>query len=345
MINMKRSVDGIQPQMTKKMSRCIKREVQSVVARLLYLTIYLLAGCTTTKTFIFPSAKTPVADFYRNILSMRPDLENLAEIGPFKVQEVRDFTIRINTKEELYSDVFFAQHNDKAPLVIIQHGNLGSKEYHREQAIRLASWGSHVLTLKQVNERKWAHNGYNLAKLVILLQRWPDLLDSKFDPEKIILAGHSFGGSAIGIAAGTGISVRGLIFLDPAVYNTQVGTFLSKIRAPSFILAADRRVFSSRHRATFFGRIPRNVAEISIKGATHNDAQYPNQFSWSQTFGIDHRPDMSKQNLFAAAMVSLVMSYTISNSWDQAWPILKADMDKGNLFEPKKKAAVPVQDE
>lgn len=297
----------------------------------------LSQACTTTKTLIFPTAKSPIEDFYKDILTMRPDLENLAEFGPFKVNEAKDFSIRISAKEELKADLFFSEHDDKAPLVIIQHGNLGSKEYHREQALRLASWGAHVLTLKQVNEKQWARNGDNLAKLVILLQRWPDLLDSKFNPQKIILAGHSFGGSAIGIAAGTGINIRGLIFLDPAVYNANVALFLSRIKTPAFILAADRRIFTSRNRATFYNRIQRNVAEISIKDSTHNDAQFPNQFSWLQSLGLDHSPEESRQNLFAAAMVSLVMSYTVSGSWTSAWPILKASTDKGKLFEPKRK--------
>ena len=55
-----------------------------------------------------------------------------------------------------------------------------------------------------------------------MIHAWPKLLDEKIDHEKIILVGHSFGGSAISIAVGKGAPAAGLILLDPALISKGV---------------------------------------------------------------------------------------------------------------------------
>src|SRR5690606_36893860 len=146
------------------------------------------------------------------------------------------------------------------------------------QAERIASWGMHALVLQLPNEGRWICNGATIYKLVEYLRDGSNI-NPRIDRSRIILAGHSFGGSAITIAAGMGAPVLGLILLDRAVVHEQVKTYLIKLTLPVMLLGADRTVFRSRKRRYFYQYPRGDVREVSVRGATHDDAQFPSMFA------------------------------------------------------------------
>ncbi len=275
------------------------------------LGVFFFPGCMT------PSQNTLSKNFeeIELIVGNRPPSINMfTDPGPIEVNIKTDFEIPLTTSEKVITDLYIPYQEVQAPLLIIQHGNRSSKEFHSKQAFLAASWGINVMTVEQPNRGQWIKNGYNLGNLTRLLYKWPTLLDKRFDKNRIILAGHSFGGSAVAIAAGQGTPVRGVIFLDPALVHKKVEGFLKNMSVPAILLGADREVFKSRKREFFFKRKPKNIIELSFTNATHNDAQYPNMFSWRQIFGIDPRTDEYRQKQFAAAIVAATFSLCTGTS-------------------------------
>ena len=82
----------------------------------------------------------------------------------------------------------------------------------------------------------------------------------------MILIGHSFGGSAASIAAGSGAPVKGVILLDPALVSDKVVPFLKNINVNVVLLGADTKVFRSKKRSRFYKNINSDMVEISVKG-------------------------------------------------------------------------------
>ena len=228
--------------------------------------------------------------------------------GPLEVKKISNLKLPLDLEYSLDMDLFLPVQEKTSPLLIFQHGNRSSKEYHSKQADLAASWGFTAMTIKQPNRGEWLENGKRLKRLTELLSVWPSLLKKKFNPKKIILVGHSFGGSAIAIASGHGAPVSGLIFLDPALVHNSVKESLKKISVPAIILGADEAVFKSRRRTNFYQYFKGPLTEISISGATHNDAQFPNMFEWKQAIGLKPNPQEKKQQQFAAAIVAAAFS-------------------------------------
>ena len=251
--------------------------------------------------------------------------------GPFSFSEEVNFQIRVSKNEVVKTDLFLVDSEIKKPLLIFQHGNKAHKGVHREQARRAASWGFNVLTVEQPNVRRWLTNGKVLGGLTKLLYRWPTILNDKFDKENIILIGHSFGGSAASIAAGSGAPVKGIILLDPALVSEKVVPYLKKITTQVVLLGADPKIFKSRRRQKFFANVKKDMVEISIKDSTHNDAQYPNLFSLKQTIGLEHATNYKKQNLFLSAIITAAYSMTEKNSLSFFYKEMKKKRREGTL--------------
>ncbi|MGE0172918.1 MAG: alpha/beta hydrolase [Oligoflexales bacterium] len=274
----------------------------------------------------------------KSILAEGGSIEMFSKAGSFRYKEMLNFQIPISPEDVLSTDLFLSQHDDYAPLLVIQHGNLADKSVHEYQARLAATWGFHVLVVSQTNEKRWIRNGHNLARLVSLLRSWPEILGSHFNPDQIILVGHSFGGSAVAIAAGSGEDVAGVIFLDPALYSPAVKKYLSNMKAPALLLGADPKVFMSRSRATFYA-LPDKIAEVSFRGATHNDAQYPSQFLWEELFMLVPKPVEERQRYFAAGIVlgSFAFASPKSNKLTFAWNALVKAKQKGIVATARKK--------
>ena len=305
---------------------------RTIICIALILSALGFTGCKTTQT-----GKT-LWGFHQivlRVLNAPPSMRYFLKDGPFPVTIKEDFLIRVTNEQVVTTDLFLANHDDQSPLVILQHGNRADRFVHRRQAKRLASWGFHCLTVSQPNQFKWLENGKTLAQLVGLLQSWPQLIGKTYSARQIILVGHSFGGSAASIAAAIESDLGGLILLDPALYHKKVKEYLQKVAVPTILLGADPKVFRSRKRAEFFANIAAEMVEVSIANTTHNDAQYPNQFDFSQFIGLKQAPQRDKQELFTSAIVASAFSLVATESTELAWEAFQAQ--QGLFVEMRRK--------
>lgn len=273
------------------------------------------------------------------LMEFRPEFQEFLHDGPVAFTERLNVTLKIPPGDPLVADELIPDGEPAMPLVIIAHGNHSRKEAHRYQARRLASFGMHTLVLQLENTNHWLMNGQLIARLVRRLHDSPGLLQGEFDPENIILVGHSFGGSAVAIAAARGAPIKGLILLDPAVVSERrLSAALARIKQPVMLLGADKDVFRSRQRRLFFRKALGEMAEVSIRGATHDDAQFPSMFSLS-TFGLDPFTSKAKQELFAGALTATAFSMASTGGLDFAWTSFQEMVDSGEMKNPRRHGA------
>jgi pimeloyl-ACP methyl ester carboxylesterase len=299
------------------------------------ITVWLAAvsqGCATTTTAVSTGVNDQVAlaDVQAGLLARAPDTAVFASPGPFAAVVRENVAVPLDAGRSLIGDFVETDVSTPAPLVILLHGNHSRKEAHRRQAELLAGWGLHALVLQLPNTEHWVQNGRDLAALVGALGRHPDLLGPRINAEKIILVGHSFGGSAVVVAAGSGAAVRGVVLLDPAVFSDRVLAYMRQIRVPVMLLGADAAVFRSRRRRQFFGQIPAEMGEISIVGATHDDAQNPSMFSL-YAFGLDPFTSRQRQARFTAALAASAFSLAAYGDLDYAWRAFEKDLARGQI--------------
>lgn len=272
-----------------------------------------LSSCVSRPTAVSVPDAARYSDIERQVLASRPGVEKFLADGPVKVTTILDYQIKVMDEPIVVADFYFHKAKSRTPLVIIQHGNMASKRYHSQQAKRLASWGFQVLVLSQRKTDRWLQNGRNLGKIVKLMNLWPKLLPAKFDPERILLVGHSFGGSASAIAAADNPLVKGIIWLDPALYRNSVKSYLRKIRQPVVLLGADLRIFRSKSRHLFYNLVKGQICEVSILNSTHFDAQQPAMPGYASHKNPRYRTSTRRQNTFTAAIVSAAFSMQARN--------------------------------
>lgn len=258
------------------------------------ITSVLLFGCQTMngdiKQAVFvESNKELLKDIFKN--------SGNTPAGGVSYSMLEDYFFRLSRDESIKTDLFIPSIVDESPLVVISHGNGSYKEAHYKQAQRLASWGFHVLALQLPHRKQWMRNGKRIEKIVRTIYANPSLISNRVDTSSIILVGHSFGGSAISVAAGSGAPVKALIYLDPAVVHSKVKKYLKKIKSPAFLIGADKQVFLSKRREWFARYIPGEFTELTVGKSTHNDAQYPSLPSLNQ-MGFDSTTSVSKQEIF-----------------------------------------------
>ena len=257
------------------------------------------------------------------------ELDAFFSQGPFSYNEFLDFTITISPKDKVNTDFFRTNNEFNPALAIIVHGNGYNKLAHRIQAERIASWGFHCLVLNLPNRNQWLENGKKVRALVSLIKSYPRLLSGNLNQEKIYLIGHSFGGSASVLAAGFGAPARGLILLDPAMVHASVKEALRNISVPSVLLGADKKVFRSKKRAQFFDYIGGPIAEVSLIGATHTDAQYPSihKVHW----GFDFVTNEQIQKRFLGALLASLFSLSSSDRLEFVWHLFRKEVRRGHM--------------
>ena len=288
-----------------------------------------LAGCTrmpgTGVTVLKPATVNELQGY---LLNHKADLEQFRLRGPFAVEVQKDHEMRLPTGERINTDFYSSAPPEKAPLVIFLHGYASSKEAHAYQAMHLASWGMHCLILQLSKTGPWTSNGKTLAKVVELLHRRPETIDSRIDVKKIILVGHSFGGSSVMIALAEGAPATGAILLDPAAVGRDLPAYLTKINTPVMLLGADENVSETRNRSYFYRYVRSGIAEVSIKDATHEDAQYPSDFAQTTE---------ELQITFVSALTAAALSLASTGKLDYAWDSFGDAFRNGKLLNAKKK--------
>jgi len=162
------------------------------------------------------------------------------------------------------------------------------------------------------------------------------VIDSRIDVNRIILVGHSFGGSAVAVALAEGAPAAGGILLDPAAIGRDLPKFLQKINRPVMLLGADDEVSPTRNRGYFYRFIRTGIAEVSIRGAAHEDVQYPSVAAL-QNFGIDPLTTQELQITFVSALTSTAVSLTSTGTLDYAWTSFGAVFENGKFFNARKK--------
>jgi pimeloyl-ACP methyl ester carboxylesterase len=233
-------------------------------------------------------------------------------------------------------DVYLSAAPQKAPLVVFLHGYDSSKAAHSKQAEHVASWGMHGVSVQLPNTGPWETNGRTLARLVAALARTPDAIDRRVDAGRIILVGHSFGAYSVAVALAESASARGGILLDPATLGRDAVRFLRRIRKPVMVVGADEDVAPARNRAYFFEFIRSGVGEVSIRGAVHEDAQYPSDAAL-ENGGVDPDTTEAHQVTFAAAVTVAALSLSATGALGPAWASFQPALKAGRLFNPKRK--------
>lgn len=273
------------------------------------------------------------------LLRNGPSLEAFMSPGPvqYKVYENRLATWRDNT--QIVYDSVVPQSASPTPLVVIVHGNHSHKEAHRYQAERLASFGIHAIVLQVPNQGQWVFNGELIRKFITRLRNVPETFGGRIDRKNIILAGHSFGGSAVTIATGRGAKVRGLMLLDPAVVSDSVLDSMKSVTRPTMLLSSDSRIFRARRQSEFARHIQGEFISIGVAGATHDDAQFPSMYSQT-AYGYDPFTSIEKQEVFAAALTLGAFSLGATGRLTFAMEALTPMIKGGELLHVKRRPAL-----
>jgi dienelactone hydrolase len=272
----------------------------------------------------------------RYLLSQKPDVAQFRSRGPFAVVERRDLEIHVASDLTVEADLYLCATASKAPLVIVLHGQDNSKENHAFQAMHLASWGMHGMAVDLPNRGPWVANGKALAALVDAVHRTSQLVDGRIDPDKIILAGHSFGATAVAIALGEGVPALGGVLLDPAGIGRQLPQSLKRINVPVMVIGADEDIWPTRNRGQFYRFIPAAVGEISIRDTVHKDAQYPNEHTLR---AFEESPDDTEeaQITFVSALTASAFGFAATGGLDYAWNSFEDAIKKGIFFNARRK--------
>lgn len=293
-------------------------------------------GCANLpETGVTTLAPANPARLQQDLLGGTPNVDTFRVRGPFEVVMKQEVELQVSPKERIKADLFLSGPADRAPLVILLHGYGNSKADHAYQALHLATWGIHSMTVQLSNRGPWVGNGNALLRLVRYLRSNPAILDHRIDPTRIILAGHSFGATSVVVALAGGAPVAGGILLDPADAIRGLAGHLRKVRTPVMVLASDSRVNTTRNRPAFYRHIPRNVAEISITDAQHEDAQFPLEAD-PPLLG-DSPVTQELQITFVSAITSSAFSLGTTGNLDYAWSSFREATRQGRLFAPAKK--------
>ena len=298
--------------------------------------LLLVSGCARLPRTGITSLKPATSGDLRGyLLSNKADLEEFRLRGPFAVVTKKDFGVTLPTAERVDADLYLASPAEKAPLVIILHGLDNSKADHAYQALHMASWGIHSLTLQLPNNGQWVANGSTVTRVVNAIYRQPELIDTRVDASRIILVGHSFGASSVAISLAEGAPAAGGILLDPAGIGEEMPKYLSRVAKPVMLLGADEKVSATNDRSYFYRFIRSGVGEVSIRDAGHSDAQYPAEIPVKF---FSSEPDTEElQITFVSALTAAAFSLGATGKFDYAWASFSDAIQNGRIFNAKKK--------
>ncbi len=291
--------------------------------------LVLAGGCSRLPpTRVTPLKPATIGELQGYFQSHKPDVDQFRLQGPFAVSAHTDFSIQLSAKEHINADLFLSAPAEKAALVIFLHGYASSKDDHSFQAMHLASWGMHSLVLQLPNNGPWDNHGKTVARIINLIKRQPQIIDPRIDTNKIILVGHSFGGSATAVALAEGAPVAGAVLLDPAAAGRNLPGYLRKISTPVMVIGADEFVTTTLNRGFFYRFVRGGISEISIKDASHEDAQYP-----SHSLQVTEELQIT----FVSALTASAMSLAATGKLDYAWASFEDAFRDGKFFNERRK--------
>jgi pimeloyl-ACP methyl ester carboxylesterase len=315
----------------------IETMLKRLFALFTFTWLALLGGCARMPGTGVTTLQPETLDKLRgHLLSHKADLDQFRLRGPFAVTVQSDHDVHLSKDEVIEADLYLSAPAEKAPLVIFLHGQDNSKDDHAYQAFHLATWGMHSMCLQLPNNGPWTKNGENLARIVHHIRRRPESIDSRIDPNRILLVGHSFGGSSVAIALATGAPAVGAILLDPAGIGRALPDHLKKVRTPVMVLASDGNISETRNRGYFYEYIRSEVAEVSITGAQHDDAQFPREPTLLG-IGSDSSATEERQITFVSALTSAAFSLGFTGKLDYAWTSFGDAIRTGKLFDALRK--------
>lgn len=272
------------------------------------------------------------------LLNNGPDLDAFMHPGPVSYRVHENRLARWRDGSFIVYDNVIPSSASPIPLVILVHGNHSHKEAHRYQAERLASYGIHAIVLQVPNQDQWVLNGERVRRFVQRVRKNPKAFGKYVDPNNIIVAGHSFGGSAVTIAAGRGAKVKGVILLDPAVVSDSVLHYMRGVQKPTLLLSSDPAIFRARRQQEFSQNIGGEFVSIGIAGSTHDDAQFPSMYSHA-AFGYDPFTSDDKQQVFAAALTMGAFSLGATGKLAFAADAISPLVGDGDVLSLKKRPA------
>jgi pimeloyl-ACP methyl ester carboxylesterase len=200
-------------------------------------------------------------------------------------------------------------------------------ENHFEQARHVASWGMHAITLRLLNDSEWGTNGRTVARLVRFLMSPPKDLESRIDPARIVLVGYSFGAISASMALALNAPAKGAVLLDPAAVRSAISTWLPLVKAPLMVIGADENFVQANLRDYYFQHLGGNVVEVSVKDATHEDAQSLEDVETAR----------ERQITFNSIITSAAFSLAGDDGLEYVWESLKSELGGGRLFGARKK--------
>jgi pimeloyl-ACP methyl ester carboxylesterase len=293
----------------------------------------LAAGCARMPTGVTQLKATSGSELRKVLLNSKAGVDQFRLRGPFEVVTQRDRGLSLSATERIEGDWYLAAPAEKAPLVILLHGHDNTRADHSYQGLHLATWGIHTLIVDLPNQGPWVDNGRTLARIAAAIRRAPDRVDKRIDLNRIILAGHSFGGAAVAVALADGAPVVGGILLDPAVPGKEFPRFLRRVSKPVMMIGADEYFSPVANRGDFFVHIRKGIAEISITGAHHDDGQ----FALDAPEDPESTSTEEHQVTFVSALTSAALSLAWTGNFDYAWRSFGGGIASGRFSKAMRK--------
>lgn len=286
-------------------------------------------------------------DDVRQELGVRkPTLDSFTSNGPLRTRILENQSVAVAGGETVVFDEATPFNDMPAPLVVLVHGNRSRKEAHRNQLAHLASFGMHAVALQLPNTDRWLANGRTIRRFIAAVRTSKRVLAGPIDRRNIVLVGHSFGGSAVTMAAATKgprtPDIRGLILLDPAVVSPEVERAMAAVKVPVLLIGADPQVFRARRRSLFFQKLAGQVTELTVAGATHDDAQNPSMYSIG-ALGFDPFTSRTRQQTFTAALTLGAFSLAATGGLDYTWDATRVAAARGALKDAKRRASLAAE--
>jgi pimeloyl-ACP methyl ester carboxylesterase len=300
-----------------------------ILLALAWLTLF--GGCARMpSTGVTPLKPASLAELQGYLLKHKAEVDQFRLRGPFEVAVQKDLEVRISATERFNADWYTFAPAANAPLVILLHGQDNTKEDHAYQALHLATWGMHCLAVQLPNQGPWVANGRTLAKIVQAIRSRPEMIDSRIDVNRIILAGHSYGASAVVIALADGAPAAGGVLLDPAGVGKEMTKFLRQLDKPVMVIAADANVTRVRDRGLFYEIVRSGIAEISVRDAHHEDGEFPME-SGLASATEEH------QITFVSVLTAAAFSLGVTGKLDYVWTSLGDAVQNGKLYDALRK--------